>query len=319
MALPEKHSGNVGHPNFSSGLNRLDDISLNVNGQLMDPQATSISPLDRSYMYGDSLYEVIRTLNGAPFHMEEHFDRLECSAKLCHLKLDQSRGEYRQAILETLAHATQKHGQKDFYCRLIVSRGVGRIGFGLENLLTKSQYSIIVFPLKPVTTDDVKKGMSLWVSDRIRNDPRALDPAMKSGNYLNSLLAFLEAKEVNGGPYDDAILANHEGFITEGTTFNIFYVKNRIVATPPLQIGILQGITRLGVLENARNLGYRTREVLFKKENLYSADEVFVTSTLKGVFPVTRLDAVTYNSGRPGEVTLRLRAAYENWSGQHVS
>ena len=122
----------------------------------------------------------------------------------------------------------------------------------------------------------------------MRNDPRALDPAMKSGNYLNSLLAYLEAAEAG---FDDALLCNAEGNLTEGTTFNIFYVRRGIVATPPLDIGILDGITRRHVIELAAKLGIPVREVRFPHERLYEADEVFMTSSIKEVFRVARVDS----------------------------
>ncbi len=297
------------------------DISLSVNGVMTEPHLLSVSPFDRSYLYGDSLYEVIRTLRGEPFHLEEHLVRLQDSAKLCQMDLTPFIASFRSAILATLGSAKKKHLLgTDFYCRIVVSRGVGRIGFARQNVLTPPQYVVIVFPLKEITAADLEQGYRLKVALRLRNDPRALDPAMKSGNYLNSLLAFIESAELEhkDGPFDDALLVNHEGFLTEGTTFNIFYIKNSCVVTPPLDIGILQGITRKGVLEQSRALGLETREVLFKVSQLYEADEVFLTSTLKSVFPVVKVDHARIGTGKPGPLTLELRNKYDHWALSHV-
>jgi branched-chain amino acid aminotransferase len=147
----------------------------------------------------------------------------------------------------------------------------------------------------------------LRVVDRFRNHPKALDPAMKSGNYLNNLLSYLEGTTRGD---DDALICDHEGFVTEGTTFNIFYVRRGIICTPPLPVGILDGITRRTVIAQARNLGLEVRESYFPKQRLYEADEVFATSTLKEVMAVTRVDGKKIAKGSPGPITARLRQGF---------
>jgi branched-chain amino acid aminotransferase len=151
------------------------------------------------------------------------------------------------------------------------------------------------------------KGTKLQISKRIRNHPKAIDPAMKSGNYLNSLLAYLTAADEG---YDDALMPDQQGFITEGTTFNVFYVKRGIVATPPLDVGILDGVTRRAIINLCVELGIPCREVRFPKEYLYEADEVFVSSSLKEVLPVLDLDGKKINKGNAGPVSATLKAAF---------
>ncbi len=289
------------------------DTLINVNGQIVSAAEAKVPVMDRGFMYGDSLYEVVRTYGGKPFGIEEHLERLEKSAQLCQMKLGQTRHDYRNAMLHTLEAYKKKNIHSDtseYYVRLMVSRGSGKIGFGLECVETPTQYFVLVRPLTPPTEEQVAKGMHLQVSKRIRNDPRALDPAMKSGNYLNSLLAYLEAmSDPKHRDFEDAILCNFDGHVTEGTTFNVGYIRRGILVTPPLDIGILDGITRRLLLETAREQGIETREVRFPKERLYEADEVWVSSTIKEIFPVTRVDGKKIKTGKPGPITLKLRQA----------
>ncbi len=288
----------------------MQNALINVNGQLFRPEQAKVGVFDRSYLYGDSLYEVVRTYDGIFLGMTEHLARLEASARLCRMTLSQTADEYRQAMIRSLEawrKDVAKPGQ-EAYCRLVVSRGEGRIGFGLNCLLTPTLYSIIVQPLDLPSEAQVKKGLTLGFSERIRNDRRALDPAMKSGNYLNSLLAFLESSEQG---FEDAVLCNFDGHVTEGTTFNVGYVRDGILVTPPLDIGILDGITRREILKLARELRIPVREVRFPRERMFEADEVFALSTTKDIMPVTRLDQHRIAGGKPGPITLRLRSAFQ--------
>jgi branched-chain amino acid aminotransferase len=288
----------------------MQNAVVNVNGEILDPQKAKIPVFDRGYLYGDSLYEVIRSYGDQFLYVDEHLARLENSARLCRMVLTQSADDFRKEIRRTLEAFRKQPGQAkvDLYCRIIVTRGVGKIGFGLNCLMSPSQYVLIVQPLDPPTREQYQKGLQLKVSARLRNDRRALDPAMKSGNYLNSLLAYLEAANED---FDDALMCNADGHLTEGTTFNIFYVRNGIVATPPLDVGILDGITRTEVIRLGRQMGIDVREVRFPKERLYEADEVFMTSTIKEVFPVTRVDNQVISGGKPGPITTKLREAFQ--------
>ncbi len=281
---------------------------ININGKIIPPEKANVSVFDRSFLYGDSLYEVVRTYQGKPFRLKEHLIRLEKSAALCHMKLLHSIDHYEKEILKSIAAFRSQPGKKneDVYMRIIISRGSGKIGFGLKNIESFCDMVIIVEPISLFPTPPFTVGTKLQVSKRIRNHPKTVDPAMKSGNYLNSLLAYLTAADHG---FDDALLPDHQGFITEGTTFNVFYVKRGIVATPPLDVGILDGVTRRALISLCIELGIPCREIRFPKEYLYEADEVFITSSLKEVLPVLNLDGKKINNGKPGPVSAVLKAA----------
>jgi len=289
----------------------MPEILINDNGKICAPEEAKVSALDRGFLYGDSLYEVFRAEPDFITRMPEHLNRLFVSAKLCRMTLSQSTEEFETQLQNTLRqfHETYPH-IPHVYLRLIVSRGKSKIGFGKNMVESITQYWIIAKELPLPNNDAVNKGARLQISSRVRNHPKALDPAMKSGNYLNNLLAYLEAEEMG---FDDALLCNQEGHITEGTTFNIFYLRRGILATPPLDIGILDGITRKDVIKTARSLGYEVREIRFSTDHLKSADEIFITSTIKEVFPVVQIDEKIISDGKPGKETLRLRKEYIKW------
>jgi branched-chain amino acid aminotransferase len=283
---------------------------INLNGKMMDPSEAMVSVFDRSFLYGDSLYEVVRTYQGKPFRLKEHLIRMEKSAKLCQMRFSQTSAEYEREILRSIEAFRAQPGQsnEDVYVRIVVSRGSGKIGFGLGNLETPTLYVILVEPISLFPNKPFDQGTKLQISSRIRNHPKALDPAMKSGNYLNSLLAYLTAAEEG---YDDALMIDQQGFLTEGTTFNLFYVKRGIVASAPLDVGILDGVTRRAIMNLCIELGLPFREVRFPKQYLYEADEVFVSSSLKEVLPVLDLDGKKIGRGKAGPITRRLKEAFD--------
>ena len=170
---------------------------INLNGEIIPISEAKVSVFDRSFLYGDSLYEVVRTYQGKPFRLKEHLKRMENSAALCQMKLSQPASLFESQILRSIeAFRKQKgHEQDDVYVRIIVSRGSGKIGFGLGGIETPTLYVIIVEPISLFPNKKFSTGAKLQISKRIRNHPKALDPAMKSGNYLNSLLAYLTAAE----------------------------------------------------------------------------------------------------------------------------
>jgi branched-chain amino acid aminotransferase len=289
---------------------------VNVNGQIIAPQEAKVSVFDRSYLYGDSLYEVARTYDGKFFGMREHLERLEKSAALCHMTLSQSSEQYAREMRRTLDEYRKRenfHGEA--YCRLIVSRGSGRIGFGVENVETPTQYTIIVQPLDPLNEEKFAKGRKLRIVDRLRNDARALDPAAKTGNYLNTLLGYLEARAED---FEDALFCNADGHLTEGSTWAFGYIKNGIFVTSPLDIGILDSITRRYMLKIARELGMETREVRFPKERVYEADEVITISTIYESYPVVNVDGRKIGTGKPGPYARKLWDAYQKFARSQV-
>lgn len=288
----------------------MQNATININGQIYSPEEAKVSIFDRGYLYGDSLYEVVRSYQGEFFLIDEHLKRLQKSAELCRMTLGQNIKVYKDEIYRTfqIFRSRPENEKIEAYARLIVSRGVGKIGFGLSSLLSSTLYTIIIQPVEPPTTEQLKNGMKVKIVSRLRNDRRALDPAMKSGNYLNSLLAYLEANQEN---FTDALFLNAEGHLTEGTTFNIFYIKRGILVTPPLDIGILDGITRRKVIEIASQLGIPIREVRFPKERFYEADEAFLTSSVREVMPITQVDEHKIGSASAGPLTRKLMEAYQ--------
>ncbi len=289
---------------------------INVNGQMIPVDEAKVSVFDRSFLYGDSLYEVVRTYHGRPFRLKEHLERMELSARLCQMELSQPTAEYEREILRTIdAYRAQPgKGQEEVYARIVVSRGSGKIGFGLKNLETPTLYVILVEPLSMFPNPPFEKGTKLQISSRIRNHPKALDPAMKSGNYLNSLLAYLSAAKDG---FDDALMVDQQGFVTEGTTYNVFYVNRGIVATAPLDVGILDGITRRAVIDLCIENRIPCREVRYPPEYLYRADEVFVTSSIKEVLPVLGLNGKTVGNGKAGPITRKLAQGFSALVARH--
>jgi len=284
---------------------------VNVNGEIMKGDKASISVFDRSYLYGDSLYEVVRTYEGVPFYMDEHLDRLRNSTKLARMHVTQTMDELKHEMQKTIDAFLEQSGNVDAYCRIVLSRGAGQIGFS-EKCVSKSLFTIIVKPIQSPTREALEKGAKLKTSTYFRNHPNTIDPAMKSGNYLNCVLAFLEAEKEG---YDDAILCDSNGFVTEGTTFNIFYINRGILATPPLSVGILPGITRALIFKSAKELDLPMREVEFPVERLYEADEVFISGSVREIYPVTSLDGKIIGKGKTkgkfGAMTLKLYEKYQ--------
>jgi branched-chain amino acid aminotransferase len=282
---------------------------ISLNGKIVPLEQAKVTVFDRSFLFGDSLYEVVRTYNGQPFRLRAHLERLERSAQLCQMTLHQTSETYRDAILQAISafHALPGQAGAEVYVRLIVSRGSGKMGFGLKNLETQTQYTIIALNAASLAPGPFDLGTKIQVSPIRRNAPEALNPAAKTGNYLNSLLAYLGAAKEG---LDDAILLNADLHVTEGTTFNIFYANNGIVATPPLDIGILEGITREFVLEICKELQIPTREVRFPVEYLLESDEVFVSGSVKEILPVTHLGENRIGNGKPGPITKRIHARF---------
>lgn len=276
----------------------------------------SISVFDRGYLYGDGVYEVARTYRGKYFALADHLYRLAKSAQMIHMELRTPLpvfAENFEKAKEIFYREFKNHYQgklPDLKVRLVVSRGSGTIDFIRENVFAPETCFIIAQPFFEATPEQWEKGLHLGVVDRIRNSPQALEPSIKSGNYLNNVLALIEAKKQG---FDEALLCNHEGFIAEGTVFSFYYVKNNIFVTSPLEIGILDSITRRITLKLAKKIGMETREVYFTKNRLYDADEVGWLSTTRDVHPVTQVDHHVIASGKPGPWTRKLKAAFAEW------
>lgn len=281
---------------------------VNLGGRIVPPEEALVPVLDRGFLYGDSVYEVVRTYSGsplAPFALGPHLDRMERTAARIGLRLP-PRAVTELEITRTLEAA----GNAESYVRIMVTRGTGKFGLAPEPQDTP-RLIILVRPLDALPSSLYEKGLHLAVVRTRRNHQRTLDPKAKTGNYLNSVLAAGEAQAAGA---DDAIFLDLDGNITECSASNIFFAKDGVVVTPPLSQALLDGITRGVVLELARAEGWHVREQPHGPGALKDADEVFVTSTLKEVLAVTTLSMLEDNDpaprpvgdGKPGPIARRL-------------
>ncbi len=262
------------------GIGKMMGFLTNLDG-VIAPTAV-VSVLDRSFLYGDSIYEVIRTFNGRPFGVQEHLDRLRQSAAYVYMDIPWSDAHIHTELERTLAAA----GWLESYIRIVVSRGTEtEISFQPSPDL-KPHLLIIVAEIapKPVLPET---GVHLAIISRLRNDRRALSPAAKTGNYLNNILARIEAQQQGA---DDALMLNAQGELTESTISNFWVIKNGEVWTPPAEAGILQGVTRHFLVQILQNHQIPFKERILKPENLWSAEEAFLSSSVRLLMPVKRID-----------------------------
>lgn len=284
----------------------MPDLAI-VNGSLLPLEEARVPALDRGFLFGDSVYEVIRTREGVPFLMERHFGRLQASAERIGISLpfdlQGMAGEIRKGLDGT--------GYTDAYIRIIVSRGYGPPNIDFRMVEEGPSWVLMFRELHVPGPEAYREGIAAAVPQVRRNDREALDPAIKSGNYLNNILALKEAVERGA---QEAILLNREGHVTEATTANIFIVERGRYLTPPLVEGILSGITRALILERASGDGLEAGEETIPLDRLLSADEVFLTSTTRDVLPITSLDGKPVGTGRPGPATRKLMERFEAWA-----
>lgn len=275
----------------------------NLNGEVLAEERATIPVLDRGFLFGDSVYEVMRTRGGVPFAWPEHLERLRRSAGGIRLELDLDDGAVLRRIRACLDVAD--HGES--YVRVIVTRGVGTApSIDLAYAPGPPNWVILVRPY----VAPVEPAARLAIVPRLRTDRRALDPGIKSGNYLNNLLGLAEAKERGA---TDCLFLNQEGHVTEASTSNVYLVKSGVVLTPPLRAGLLPGITRQLLFDYAKEAGIELREADLTEQDVQEADEVFLSSTLKDVYPVVEVDGRPIGDGRPGPLTRRLAAGFEEY------
>jgi branched-chain amino acid aminotransferase len=278
-------------------------IRVYIDGQVCLPEEAKVSVFDRGFLYGDSVYETIGTAYGRLFAARDHLDRLERSASRIGLAVP-SRADIERAIGETIAAA----GNPESRVRVILTRGVGKLDLDPASA-SDTRLVVIVFPLGPPTPEMFDKGVSVAIVSVARNSPRAIDPAVKSGNYLNNVLALGEARR-RSGAYE-AILCAGDGSIAEGSTSNVFAVIGGEVRTPPPEVGILDGITRAKVIALCKENGVPFAERRLSPEELRNAEEAFLTSATRGVLPIARIDERPVGAGVPGPVTRQLMALYD--------
>jgi branched-chain amino acid aminotransferase len=269
-----------------------------LNGEFVTKENAKVSVFDHGFLYGDGIFEGIRVYDGNIFRCKEHLDRLYDSAKSIMLDIPLSYGEMQQAIVETI----RKNGLRDGYIRLVVSRGPGNLGLDPRRC-EKAFVIIIVEQLAIYPEEAYRTGLrSISVSQR-RNIPDALNPKIKSLNYLNNILVKIQANIADVG---EAILLNAQGYVAEGSSDNIFIVKKGVVYTPPCYVGALEGITRGAIIDLCGRLGYKLKEEPFTLHDVYCADEVFFTGTAAEVIAVREVDGRQIGEGKAGPVTLHL-------------
>lgn len=274
-----------------------------VNGTIRPGDQATIPVFDHGFLYGEGIYETLRTYGGRPFLMDRHLARLRHSAALMALPVPFGDEDLAARVDQTMA---AHPGLVEAYIRILVTRGVGDLSYALSAAPTPSLV-IIVKPLVVYPEQMFTDGITLAVVDVRRNHPDALNPAIKSNNLLNNALAMQQAYERGA---DEALMLNHDGELVECSQSNVFLVTGGAVRTPPLAAGLLAGITRGLVLELAAQQGLPVHERRLTLEDLAAADEVFITGTTREVTPVRSIDGRRVSSGRPGPVTQQLLSAF---------
>jgi branched-chain amino acid aminotransferase len=273
-----------------------------INGKFVAKEKASVSVFDHGLLYGDGVFEGIRVYRGRVFKLKEHIDRLFYSAKAILLKLPMSHQALCEAVLKTCRRNQLRNG----YVRLVVTRGAGTLGLD-PNRCRNPQVIIIADRIQLYPKAFYEKGLEIVTVATTRNHPNAVNPAIKSLNYLNNILAKIEA--TNAGCVE-AIMLNAEGFVAECTGVNVFILKDGRAQTPPFSAGALHGITRSVVIELAAKLGIEVAEPNLTRYDLYNADECFITGTAAEVVPVVKIDGRRVGTGRPGRLTAKIIRAY---------
>ena len=279
-------------------------VAVSINGIITPPEKASISVFDHGFLFGDSIYEVARTVGGKLFMFDAHMERLRRSA--AYLNMDIPVDD--DTLYAWTTAAIQAAGNEESYMRLIVTRGAGKVHI---DPTTASDPAVIILAkeYQRYPEELYEKGIRTAIVTVRRNHPQALNPAAKTGNYLNSMLALVESQQ-----YDavDALMLSHSGYLTEATTSNLFFIAKGVLCTPSLSCGILPGITRRVINEAAGRVDLQVKEGKYRKRSLFEADEAFVSSTLKDVMPISEVyDAeeertVRIGHGRPGPLTRKL-------------
>jgi branched-chain amino acid aminotransferase len=275
-----------------------------IDGKYYDERAAKISVFDHGLLYGDGVFEGIRAYNGRVFKLREHIDRLFCSAKAILLGIPMSHAQIMRAVVETC----RMNKIRDGYIRLVVTRGMGTLGLN-PNSCKNPSVIIIADRIQLYPPAYYQKGMEIVTVPTTRNLHSALNPAIKSLNYLNNILAKIEA---NNAGCEEAVMLNAEGFVAECTGDNLFLVKNGQLFTPPLSAGALYGITRQVVMELAEEEGLTVSEPNLTRYDLFNADECFLTGTGAEIVPVVKIDGRVIDTGKPGPITRKLEEEYRS-------
>ena len=290
---------------------------VNVNGVVSDAAHAVIPVYDHGFLYGEGVYEVFRTYGGTPFLFDRHMTRLRASAARIHLSVPFSDEEVEQRCHDTLSTAGLASGPAqsavaDAYIRVLLTRGVGEITYDPAACPTPSLV-IIAKPLPATPPEHYERGVKVAIVDPIRNHPQSVSPLIKSNNLLNNALGMQQA--IRAGAVE-GVFRNYRGELSECAQSNLFIVSDGVLRTPPLDAGLLAGITRGFVLELAADLGITAEETPLHDRDLFDADEAFFTSTTKELVPITLVDDRTIGAGAPGPTTKRLLAEYRRHATQ---
>jgi branched-chain amino acid aminotransferase len=273
--------------------------TVNVNGRITPERDAVISVFDHGFLYGEGIYETMRTYHGRLFLYDRHLRRLRNSARMIALDVPFTDQQLASQIADTMK-ASGLAGES--YVRVLVTRGVGELTYDPDATPVPSVV-IIVKPQVDPSADVYDRGVRVVICDIVRNHPGTVNPMIKSNNLLNSALAMQEALKRGGF---EGIMRNYKGELTECTTSNLFIVRRGAAVTPPLAAGLLPGITREFLFDVGKEVGVEVREEVLRDEDLYGADEAFLTSTTREVVPIVTVDDRTIGSGRPGPVTKKL-------------
>jgi branched-chain amino acid aminotransferase len=285
-------------------------VLVNVNGRIADGASATISVLDHGFLYGEGVYETIRTYNGEPFLFDRHMQRLRASAAMIMLDVPLPDQDYLNRSLETMTAAGLRRRADgrvpEAYIRILHTRGVGDLTYDPAATPTPSVV-VIVKPLPVTAEEQFERGVRVCMVDIIRNHPRSVNPLIKSNNLLNNALCMQEALRKGGV---EGVFRNYRGELSECSQSNLFIVKDGVVRTPALDAGLLAGITRAFVFELGANLGVKVEEAALQDADLFAADEAFFTSTTKELMPIVQVDDRVVGDGVPGGITRRLLAEY---------
>ena len=275
-------------------------VSVNVNGRITSDRDAVISVFDHGFLYGEGIYETMRTYHGRVFLYDRHTRRLRNSARMIVLDLPFTDQELAGQIRDTMAAAALEGAEA--YIRVLVTRGIGELTYDLKATPTPSVV-IIVKPQVDPPAEAYRDGVRAVIVSVVRNHPDTVNPMIKSNNLMNSALAMQEA--YRRGAFE-GIMRNYRGELAECTTSNLFVVKDGIALTPPLDAGLLPGITREFLFDVGRDVGIDVREQVLRDADLFAADEAFLTSTTREAVPITTVDDRAIGNGKPGPVTARL-------------
>ncbi len=277
-----------------------------MNGKLVDEKNAKVSVFDHGLLYGDGVFEGIRAYNGRVFMLDDHLDRLYRSARAIDMKIPMSVKEMEKATVS----ACKANGIRNGYIRLVVTRGVGTLGLNPYTCATP-QVIVIAAGIQLYPKKLYEEGMSIITVGTMRNQAEAVNPRIKSLNYLNNILAKIEA--INAGVME-CIMLNPQGYVAEASGDNIFIVKGDTLVTPPPWCGSLEGITRQVVMHLAPKHGYKVKEDVLTRYDLYNADEMFLTGTAAEIISVVNVDRRAIGSGKPGKVTKDLARRFHEFA-----